>query len=84
MRKARVVIVDDHKIVRRGIRSILDQDERLEVVGEANNGPQAVLLISQLKPDLALVDIRLNEMSGIEDCRRALELSPDTKVLLLT
>ena len=84
MRKARVVIVDDHKIVRRGVRSILDQDERLVVVGEANNGAHAVLLISQLKPDLALVDIRLSGMSGIDVCRRALQLSPNTKVLFLT
>ncbi len=84
MKKARVIIADDHKIVRQGIRSILEQDERLEVVGEARDGSRAILLISQLKPDIALVDIRLNGMSGIEVCRRSAELSPETKVLLLT
>ena len=84
VRKTSIIIVDDHKIVRRGIRLILEQDGGFEVVGEANSGPQAVLLISQLKPDIALVDIRLNEMSGIDVCRRAVELSPDTKVILLT
>ncbi len=84
VKKARIVIVDDHPIVRRGIRAILEQDERLRVVGEARDGEQGVLLISQLKPDLALIDIRLAGLSGIEVCRQALMLSPQTKILLLT
>ncbi len=82
--KARIVIVDDHQIVRCGLRTLLERDEGLKVVGEAHDGEQGILLISQLKPDLALVDIRLVGMSGIELCRRALELSPTTKILLLT
>ncbi len=84
VRKVRIVIIDDHKIVRRGLRSILEQDESFEVMGEASNGSQGLLLISQLKPDIALIDIRLNSMSGIDLCRSTSKLSPDTKVIILT
>jgi len=84
MREFYFVLVDDHKIVRQGLRSILEQEEGFVVIGEASDGPHGVLLISQLKPDVALVDIRLNNMSGLDVCRRATELSPDTKVIILT
>ncbi len=84
MREVRVVIIDDHKIVRRGIRSILEQDKGFKVVGEASDGTRGLRLISQLRPDVALVDIRLDGMSGIDVCRNTVKLSPDTKVIILT
>ena len=80
----RIVIVDDHKVVREGLRAILEQEPDFEIVGEAGSGEQGSWLIARQKPDVALVDIRLDEVNGLDICRYAAGISPDTKVLILT
>ncbi|NPA90894.1 MAG: response regulator transcription factor [Chloroflexi bacterium] len=83
-RPVRIVLVDDHQVVRQGLRAILQQEPHFEIVGETGDGIHAITLISHLKPDIALVDIRLADMSGLEVCRHAVELSPHTRVIILT
>jgi DNA-binding NarL/FixJ family response regulator len=84
MSKTCIVLIDDHKVVLQGLRAILEQEDEFEIVGEASDGSEGLLLISYLKPDMALLDIRLNEMSGLDVCRHAAELSPRTKTIILT
>jgi len=67
--KITVLLVDDHAIVRRGFRRMLDDDEALEVVGEASNGVEAVRLAEKLRPDVIVMDCALPEMTGLEATR---------------
>jgi DNA-binding NarL/FixJ family response regulator len=80
----RIVIVDDHEIVRQGIAAILGQDDGFQVVGEAVDGQDAVQVIRETQPDVALVDVRLPGISGVELCYRIQEESSQTLVLILT
>lgn len=80
----RVMVVDDHPIVRQGLRSVLAQAEDITVVGEAGSVEEALRVVEREAPDVALVDIRLDGMSGAELCRRIRELSPATAVVILT
>ncbi|MCD6554214.1 MAG: DNA-binding response regulator [Chloroflexi bacterium] len=80
----RVVVVDDHEIVRRGIAAILQGDPEFEVVGEAGDGEEALRVIHATHPDVALVDVRLPRISGIELCYRIQHDVPGTVVLILT
>jgi DNA-binding NarL/FixJ family response regulator len=80
----RVVIVDDHELLRDGTRQILQQDMTIEVVGEASRGDDAVELVGRLKPDVVLLDLRLPGLPGIEAARRIAQLSPATRVLVVT
>ena len=82
--KYRIIIIDDHKIVREGLRTLLEQEPDFEIIGEAGSGEQGSWLISHYKPDIALVDIRLGDVSGLELCRYTQEISPATKVIILT
>jgi len=84
MKRIRVVLVDDHPIVRQGLRSILDPDPRFEVVGEATNGEDALPLVAEQRPDVVLLDLKLGDMSGVEVCHKMIEASPETAVLVLT
>ncbi len=80
----RIVIIDDHEIVRRGISAILQGDHEFQVVGEAADGKEALRIIRETQPDVALVDVRLPEISGIELCYRIQSEAPQTQVLILT
>ncbi len=80
----RVLIVDDHAMVRQGLRTFLTLSEGIEVVGEAANGLEAVEQVRQQQPHIVLMDLVMPEMDGIEATRRIRELSPDTQVLALT
>ncbi|MFQ5401684.1 MAG: response regulator [Anaerolineae bacterium] len=80
----RVFIVDDHPIVRRGIRDLLETEAAIEVVGEATNGREAVSGASSLQPDVVLMDLVMPEMDGIEATRQIKALQPDCKILVLT
>lgn len=80
----RVVIVDDHALLREGTRQILQQDPSIQVVGEASRGDDAIKLVADLRPDVVLLDLRLPGMPGIEAARRIAVESPATRVLVVT
>jgi len=80
----RVLIADDHAVVRAGLRLLLDAAEGIEVVGEAGSGEEAVRLTRSVKPDVVLMDVVMPGMSGIEATRPALDAAPEAKVLVLS
>jgi len=82
--KIKILIADDHAVVREGTRQILEQEPDLEVVGEAGDGEEAVKLAGEAKPDVAIIDIAMPKMDGIEATRRIKTLYPGTSVLILT
>jgi two-component system response regulator NreC len=84
MSKLRTLIVDDHAIVRVGIRSLLEGDTSIEVIGEAENGEEAIKKVKELVPELVLMDLAMPEMNGIDATRRIKEEFPDVHVLVLT
>ena len=84
MANIRIMIVDDHEVVRSGLKSILEPEDDLEVVGEASSGSEAVEKVAQLDPSLVLMDIRMEGMSGIEACRLIKSSHPQVNVLMLT
>src|ERR687895_2211823 len=81
---ARVLIADDHDLVRDGYQRMLDREPDLEVVGEARNGREAVELCRKLSPDLVLMDVRMPEMDGIEATRTIKGELPTISVLVVT
>lgn len=80
----RVLIVDDHEVVRRGVRSILESHDKLDISGEAANGQEAVEKASQLNPDLIVMDITMPVMNGLDAARNILKSSPKTIILILS
>lgn len=82
--KIRILVVDDHSVVRAGLKSILDEQPSLQVVGEASSADEACLLAGKLRPNLVLLDMRLPDASGAEACRRLKEIDPAIKVVILT
>ncbi|HEX7304700.1 response regulator transcription factor [Lentzea sp.] len=81
---ARVFLVDDHEVVRVGIRELLSAQEGLEVVGEASSVTEALTRVPAVEPDVAVLDVRLPDGNGIELCRELLSRVPDLKCLMLT
>jgi two-component system response regulator DevR len=82
--RIRVLIVDDSEMVRMGLRTLLGVEPSVEIVGEAGNVATGVEAAARLKPDVALLDIRLPDGSGTDACRQILRLSPETRVLMVT
>jgi NarL family two-component system response regulator LiaR len=83
-RQASIVLVDDHEVVRRGIRAYLESDSGFTVVGEAGSGEEAIGLVSESIPDLVLLDLILPGIDGVETTRRIRQVSPRTQVVVLT
>jgi two-component system response regulator NreC len=80
----RILLADDHGIVRRGMRSLLDTEPGVEVVGEASNGREALKLIETLKPDMAILDVAMPMLNGIEVTAQAMKAFPELKVIILS
>jgi two-component system response regulator NreC len=80
----RVLLVDDHKIVRDGIRAILDRSTDFDVVGEAENGSDALQLAKRLRPELVLMDLGLPGLNGVESTTEILRTLPDAKIVVLS
>ena len=82
--KQRILLVDDHEVVRLGLKALLDRHPNFEVVGEAGNAREAVELAEDLHPDVIVMDIRLPGGSGIEACQEITDKHPESKVIMLT
>jgi NarL family two-component system response regulator LiaR len=80
----KVLLVDDHEMVRIGLAAVLATEEDIEVVGEASNGQEGIRLAQEYKPDVVLMDLVMDGMDGIETTRRLLQIHPDCKVIVLT
>jgi two-component system, NarL family, response regulator LiaR len=80
----RVIVADDHEIVRRGVREYLVGEPDMQVVGEARNGADALHLVDELRPDVLVVDIQMPEVSGVEVTTRVKQQHPECQVLVLT
>lgn len=80
----RILIADDHQLVRAGIRRILEEDEEFSIVGEASDGKQAIELAERLRPDVVLLDVAMPGLDGVEATRRLSKNRPPTHVLIVT
>jgi DNA-binding NarL/FixJ family response regulator len=83
-KKIKVLVVDDHAIVRQGLRSFIDLQSDIEVVGEGTNGIEAVELARSTQPDIILLDLVMPEMDGIQATRRIIENNPNSRIIILT
>jgi DNA-binding NarL/FixJ family response regulator len=84
MKKITVLLAEDHTIVREGFRKMLELEDDLEVIGEAQNGRQAVTMVRKLRPDVVLMDIAMPMLNGLEATRQILKAVPAAKVLMLS
>lgn len=84
MKTVRILIVDDHDLMRRGIKALLQSHAGWEVVGEAHTGREAVTKAEELKPDVVILDISMPDLNGIEAARRIRKSAPNTEVLILS
>jgi len=84
MNTIKILLVEDHVVVRQGTRQLLEREQDLEVIGEAGDGEEAVQLASQLKPDVIIMDVAMPKLSGVEATKQIKKLLPSTMVLVLT
>ena len=84
MEVIRIIVADDHTLFRKGLRSLLEHLEGMDVVGEVSNGPEAVALAQELVPDVVLMDIQMPVMSGIEATKQILQENPHIGIILVT
>ena len=84
MKRIRILLADDHAVVRRGFQMILAEQSDMEIVGEAGNGREALELAAKLKPDVVVMDVAMPELNGIEATRRMAESAPHARVLALS
>jgi len=84
MSRARILIVDDHEIFRRGLRSLLESRPEFEILGEAADGLQAIEKATQLKPDLIVMDVSMPQLDGLQATRQIRKKLPQTKILILS
>jgi two-component system response regulator DevR len=84
MAKQHILLVDDHEVVRLGLKSLLERHPQFDVVGEASNAREAIEMVNNTHPDVVVMDIRLPGTSGIEACEEITGRFPDTKVIMLT
>ena len=82
--RIRVMIVDDHSIVRVGLKQVLEQSGEFEVVGQASDGEEAVRVAAEVSPDVIVMDVMMPKKDGVEACREIMEFAPGTRVLMLT
>ena len=82
--RIRVMVVDDHPVMRNGLRDVLEASGRLEVVGQAGDGEEAVGTAGELKPQVIVMDVMMPRKDGVDACREIMELLPDTRVMMLT
>lgn len=80
----RIILVDDHSVVRKGVRALLEQETDLDVVGEASNGLDAIELVSKMRPDLVVLDLMMPGMHGLEVARRIIQDHAGTRVIVLS
>ncbi len=80
----RVLVVDDDKLMRAGLRAVFSSDDEIEVVGEAGDGRAAIDSAKRLSPDVILMDVRMPEMDGITATREVLQIAPDSRVVIVT
>ena len=79
-----VLLVDDHSVVREGLRSFLETQDRIEIVGEADSGEQALSLCEDFAPDVIILDLLMGGMNGVETTRRVKTISPRSQIIILT
>ena len=80
----KVLVVDDHKLVRIGTARLLADESSLEIVGEASSGEEAVSAVQRLHPDVVLMDVNMPGIGGLEATRRCLRVDPDLKIIIVT
>jgi DNA-binding NarL/FixJ family response regulator len=78
------VLADDHTIIRQGLRTLLEDQDRCRIAGEASDGLKAIDLIVELRPDVAVLDVQMPDLDGLEVARRVQQRAPDTKVIMLS
>ena len=83
-RRIRVLLVDDHSIMREGLQMMLEQSGEFEVVGQARDGAEGVKAASELSPDVIVMDVMMPNKDGVEACREIMESLPETRVIMLT
>ena len=84
MRPARILIADDHDIVRKGLRALVEEESSWQVVADVQDGRSAVAKTQELKPDIAILDIAMPSLNGLDATKQIVKVNPDTKVLILT